>query len=125
MAKSKVVSIDEAMSRITSGSTLMLGGFLDVGTPLKCIEWLLDKGTKGEIKDLTLIANGAGMPGGGFGKTKLYPTGMIKEFIGTHIGTAPESTEEYVNDRMMLRQFFPMGTWVEKVRAGGLGLGGI
>ncbi len=114
--KSKVMTIEDALSVVHDGTRVMMGGFLDVGTPLKCIEGLIAKG----VKDLTLIAIAPGRAG--FGKAMLYKNQMIKELISTHVGTTPESTEEYLNDRLIEKQFLPMGTWVEKVHAGAVGL---
>ncbi|MDU2063910.1 MAG: 3-oxoacid CoA-transferase subunit A [Sporomusaceae bacterium] len=114
--KSKVMTLKEALEVVHDGSRIMMGGFLDVGTPLKCIEGLIEK----QVKDLTLIAITPGRAG--FGKALLYKNQMVKELISSHVGTTPESTEEYLADRLMVKQFFPMGTWVEKVHAGAVGL---
>lgn len=116
--KEKIMSIEEALSVVEDGTRLMLGGFIDVGSPIKCIEGLVEKG----VKDLTLIAVTPGMTG--FGKSMLYKNKQVKELISTHVGTSAQSTEEYLNDELFVREFFPMGTWIEKVRAGAMGLGG-
>jgi acetate CoA/acetoacetate CoA-transferase alpha subunit len=117
--KNKVVSMDEALSAVKDGTRLMLGGFIDVGSPFKCIEGLVEKG----VKDLTLIAVTPGMTG--FGKSMLYKNKQVKELISTHVGTSAQSTEEYLNDELIVKEFFPMGTWIEKVRAGAVGLSGV
>lgn len=117
--KSKVISIDEALSVVKDGTRLMIGGFIDVGSPIKCIEKLVEKGAK----DLTLIAVTPGMAG--FGKSMLYKNKQVKELISSHVGTSVESTEEYLAGDLYIKEFFPMGTWMEKVRAGAMGLGGV
>jgi acetate CoA/acetoacetate CoA-transferase alpha subunit len=117
----KVMTIGEAMSKIRQGSRVMIGEFVGAGEPLCCIDWLIEQA----IHDLTLITNTPGFAGGDFGKSELFAKGLIKELIATHVGTTPESSSAYLEDRMMVKQFFPMGTWAEKVRAGGHGLGGI
>lgn len=114
--KSKVVLLEEALGAVTDGTRVMMGGFLDVGTPLKCIDGLISKG----VRDITLIAITPGRAG--FGKALLYKNHLVKELISSHVGTTPESTEEYLNDRLLVKQFYPMGTWVEKVHAGAVGL---
>ncbi|MBU2700104.1 acyl CoA:acetate/3-ketoacid CoA transferase alpha subunit [Sporomusaceae bacterium BoRhaA] len=76
---------------------------MDVGTPLKCIEGLISKGVSG----ITLIAITPGRAG--FGKALLYKNGVVKELISSHVGTTPESTEEYLNDCLFVKQFYPMG----------------
>ena len=116
----KVVSIDVAMQRVTPGTRLMMGEFVGAGEPAKCVEWLLAK----RVDRLTLIANTPGL-GGGFLKALLFEQGQVAEFIGTHVGTTSESTGQYLSGHLKLVEFFPMGTWAEKVRAGAVGLGGI
>lgn len=117
---SKVVSLDSALRHVGPGTRLMMGEFVGAGEPAKCIEWLLER----RIDDLTLITNTPGMRGG-FLKAKLFEQGQIAEFIGTHIGTTEESTGAYLAGNLKLVEFFPMGTWAEKVRAGAVGLGGV
>ena len=46
------------------------------------------------------------------------------ELISTHAATSPESSEAYLRGDLKVEQFYPMGTWAEKVRAGAMGLGG-
>ncbi|SKC86197.1 CoA transferase subunit A [Maledivibacter halophilus] len=117
--KSKVMSIDDALSVVKDGTRLMLGGFIDVGSPIMCIEKIVEKG----VKDLTLIAVTPGMTG--FGKSMLYKNKQVKELISSHVGTSAESTKEYLEGELLMKEFFPMGTWIEKVRAGAMGLGGV
>jgi acetate CoA/acetoacetate CoA-transferase alpha subunit len=119
MGISKILKIEDALSRVKDGMTIMMGEFVGVAEPIMCIEKLIEM----NVKDLTLITNTPGMPG--FGKAKMYEKRMIKELISSHVGTTPESTVEYLNDRLTVKQFFPMGTWAEKVRAGAVGLGGV
>ncbi|MGH8807819.1 MAG: CoA transferase subunit A [Noviherbaspirillum sp.] len=120
MAINKIMDLDAAMRMVTSSSRLMLGEFVGAGEPARCINWLLQS----DIKDLTLISNTPGLRGG-FLKAKLFKSGQIAEFIGTHIGTTGESTDAYLYNALKLKEFFPMGTWAEKVRAGAVGLGGV
>lgn len=117
--KSKVISMEEALAKVTDGTRLMLGGFIDVGSPIACIEKLVEM----KVKELTLIAVTPGMSG--FGKSMLYKNKQVKELISTHVGTSQESTDAYLADELLVKEFFPMGTWIEKVRAGAMGLGGI
>ncbi len=117
--KSKVISMDEALKVVKNGTRLMLGGFIDVGSPIKCIEEICKK----EVKDLILMAVTPGMTD--FGKSMLYKNKQVKELISSHVGTSAESTEEYLANDLLVKEFFPMGTWMEKVRAGAMGLGGV
>jgi len=117
---SKVSDIDTAMSHVMNKSSLMISEFVGAGEPLNCINWLHEK----SITGLTLITNTAGFPGG-FGKTKLFKNGQIRKLIGSHVGTTSESTEQYLNNQLIKEEFYPMGTWAEIIRAGGVGLGGV
>ncbi len=118
--RDKVMPIDRAMERVRDGTRLMLSEFVGAGEPARCVEWLIERG----VKDLTLITNTAGLRGG-FLKAKLFERGQVRELIGTHVGTTAESTEAYLSGRLAVTEFYPMGTWAEKVRAGGVGLGGV
>ena len=116
----KVKSIDEALEPLRPGMRLMLGEFVGAGEAACCIQALLASG----IGELTLIANTPGLRGG-FLKAQLFASGQLAEFIGTHVGTTDESTAAYLSDAVRVAEFFPMGTWAEKVRAGAMGLGGV
>ena len=98
----------------------MVGGFLGVGAPLKMIDALVEKNTK----NLTLISVVAGYPGGGFDIGKLTANKQVKKFIGAHIGTDPAIGKQYSSGEMEV-EFNPMGTWIERIRAGGAGLGAV
>lgn len=116
----KVKTLDEALSAIPkAGATIMMGGFVGAGEPTCCIDWLV----KNQIREITLITNEPGM--NGFGRAMLYKNGLVQEIISSHVGTTQESTEEYLKGNLKVEQFYPMGTWVEKVRAGAMGLGGV
>ncbi len=116
----KVKSIEAALAPLQPGMRLMLGEFVGAGEAACCIEALLASG----VGDLTLIANTPGLRGG-FLKARLFTSGQLAEFIGTHVGTTDESTWAYLTDAVRVIEFFPMGTWAEKVRAGAMGLGGV
>ncbi|MDG0026301.1 CoA-transferase [Trinickia sp. Y13] len=116
----KVKSIEAALAALQPGMRLMLGEFVGAGEAACCIEALLASG----VGDLTLIANTPGLRGG-FLKARLFTSGQLAEFIGTHVGTTDESTWAYLTDAVRVTEFFPMGTWAEKVRAGAMGLGGV
>ncbi|MSU00169.1 acetate CoA-transferase subunit alpha [Tissierella pigra] len=113
----KVVSIDEAISHIKDGMTIMVGGFLGCGSPHKLIDALVEKG----VKNLTLICNDSGFTDIGVGK--LVVNKQIKKLIASHIGTNKE-TGNQMNSGEMEVVLVPQGTLAEQVRAGGVGLGG-
>lgn len=115
----KVKSIDEALGVVAkTGAIIMMGGFVGAAEPTCCIEWLIQN----KISEITLITNEPGLSG--FGRAMLYKNGLVKEIISSHVGTTQESTDEYLQGKLKVEQFYPMGTWIEKVRAGAMGLGG-
>lgn len=113
----KIVTVEEALAHVKDGMTLMIGGFLAVGTPEKLVDALVEKG----IKDLTIIANDTGFPDRGIGK--LIVNKQVKKTIASHIGTNPE-TGRQMNEKEMEVELVPQGTLAERVRCGGAGLGG-
>lgn len=116
----KTKDLDQVIDLISDGATIMVGGFLGIGSPLKCIEKIVAKG----VKDLTVIAVVNAYPGGGFDLAPLFKNKQVKKFITAHTGTCPEALEVYKSGELEV-EFFPMGTWIEKIRAGGAGLGGV
>jgi acetate CoA/acetoacetate CoA-transferase alpha subunit len=120
MSIDKVMPLDAAMARVKPGTRLMMGGFVGFGEPTRCIEWLVANAVGG----LTLITNTPGLRGAS-PMASLFAADLVRELIGTHAATSTEASEAYLAGRVKVRQFFPMGTWAEKVRAGGVGLGGV
>ncbi|MGB8001988.1 MAG: CoA transferase subunit A [Anaerobacillus sp.] len=103
---------------LTDGMTIMCGGFGGVGSPPTLIEWILDSG----ITDITLICNDAGFPW--IGPGKLVTEKRVSKLIASHIGSNPEAGKQMHSGELEV-QFYPQGTLAEKIRAGGMGLGGI
>jgi acetate CoA/acetoacetate CoA-transferase alpha subunit len=116
----KVKTMDEALGKIPKeGARIMMGGFVGAGEPTCCINWLIER----KISAITLITNEPGLSG--FGRAMLYKHGLVREIISSHVGTTQESTDAYLNGSLEVEQFYPMGTWNEKIRAGAMGLGGV
>lgn len=115
---SKITTVEQAMQNIEDGMTLMIAGFLAVGTPEVLVDALVVQGTK----QLTVIANDTAFPDKGIGK--LVVDGRLKKVIVSHIGTNPE-TGRQMNTGKIEVELVPQGTLAERVRAGGAGLGGI
>jgi acetate CoA/acetoacetate CoA-transferase alpha subunit len=114
----KIISLEEAVSHVDSGMTVMIGGFLGNGSPKKIIDLLVQK----PIKDLTLICNDSATPEIGLGK--LIANKQVKKVITSYIGMNPASIE-MMNLGEMEVEFVPQGTLAERVRCGGSGLGGV
>ena len=103
---------------IPDGASLLIGGFMAVGTPERLIDALVQRGAKG----LTVIANDTAMPGKGIGK--LISAGAVARVIASHIGLNPETQAGMIAGRIEV-ELVPQGTLIERIRAGGMGLGGV
>lgn len=115
---SKFISIEEAVSKVKDGMTIMVGGFLANGTPNKIVDALVKSG----VKNLTLICNDTAYPDKGVGQ--LIANKQVKKLFVSHIGTNPHTSEQ-MNSGELEIEFCPQGSLAERVRAGGCGLGGI
>ncbi|GAA1368622.1 CoA transferase subunit A [Peribacillus frigoritolerans] len=116
--KNKIVTMEEALEHISDGCTLMYGGFGGVGTPPTLVQGILDKG----VKELTLIGNDTGFPDIGIGR--LVTAERAKKVIASHIGSNPNAGKLMTEGKLQV-EFSPQGTLSERIRAGGVGLGGI
>ena len=114
----KHVPVAEAIEIIPDGSTLMIGGFMGVGTPERLIDELVRQGKR----NLTVIANDTAIPGRGIGK--LVDAGLVARTIASHIGLNPETQKQMIAGKMAV-DLVPQGTLIERIRAGGFGLGGV
>jgi acetate CoA/acetoacetate CoA-transferase alpha subunit len=114
----KIKNINEAIEYIKPGMTIMIGGFLGVGSP----EVMIDKMIENKIDNLTLIANDTSFPGVNYGK--LVEHKLIKKVYTSHIGTNPESGRQMHSGEMEI-VLTPQGTLVEQIRSAGAGLGGV
>lgn len=114
----KAISAEEAVAMIPNGASIMVGGFMGVGTP----ERLLDELVRQKKSGLSLISNDAARPGKGVGK--LFEGGQVTNMIGTHIGLNPKAQQQMLGKQITVN-LIPQGTFVERIRAGGCGLGGV
>ena len=114
----KTIDIQKAVDMIKDGDTIMIGGFLAVGAPLKLIDAMVKKG----LKDLTLITNDSAFMDKGVGK--MIVNKQIKKIITSHIGTNKETGRQMMAGETEV-VLVPQGTLVEQIRAGGYGLGSV
>ena len=103
---------------IPDGASIMIGGFMGVGSPHRIIAEIVRQGRK----DLTVICNDAGRPG--FGVGRLIASGLIRRLIASHIGLNPEAQRQVMSGEIEA-ELCPQGTLAERIRAGGFGLGGV
>lgn len=109
---------EAAAAMIPDGASVMIGGFMAVGSPLRMIDALVARGAR----DLTVIANDTALPGRGIGK--LITAGAVSRLITSHIGLNPETQAKMIAGEIAV-ELVPQGTLVERIRAGGMGLGGV
>ncbi len=114
----KIKTVAEAMDYIKDGSTIMIAGFGGIGSSYDLIQGIIKKG----VKDLTLISIDAGDPD--LGPDHIIVNKQVKKLITSHIG-ATKAAGEQLNEGTLEVEFSPQGTLAERIRAGGVGLGGI
>jgi acetate CoA/acetoacetate CoA-transferase alpha subunit len=114
----QTVSLEQAVALIPDGASVMIGGFMAVGTP----ERVVDEIVRQQKRNLTVIANDTAMPGKGIGK--LVAARLLRKAMVSHIGLNPE-TQRQMNAGELEVELIPQGTLIERIRAGGHGLGGI
>jgi acetate CoA/acetoacetate CoA-transferase alpha subunit len=114
----KTISAEQAAAMIPDGASVMLGGFMGVGTPERIVDALVARRTGG----LTVIANDTAAPGVGIGK--LVRAGLVRRAVVSHIGLNPETQQQMIAGKIDV-DLVPQGTLIERIRAGGYGLGGI
>ena len=114
----KRIKKEQLKDFVFDGMSIMVGGFMAVGTP----EELMDELVKINVKDLTIICNDAGFIDKGVGK--LISNGQVKKLIASHIGLNPMSGQLMSEGKLDV-DLRPQGTLAEQIRAGGAGLGGI
>jgi acetate CoA/acetoacetate CoA-transferase alpha subunit len=114
----QTASLEEAVACVPNGASLMIGGFMGVGTP----ECIVDELIRQHKRDLTVIGNDTALPGVGIGK--LVSANLVRKVIVSHIGLNPETQKKMLAGEMEV-ELVPQGTLIERIRAGGYGLGGI
>lgn len=105
--------------KIPPGASLLIGGFMGVGTPDRLVAALVELG----IGDLTIYCNDTGKPGA-IGIAPLIHANLVKRVYTSHVGTNPETQQKMIDAELDV-QLVPQGTLIECIRAGGAGLGGV
>ena len=114
----RTISAEQSVAIIPDGASLMIGGFMGVGTAERLIDELVRRNTS----NLTVIANDTASPGRGIGK--LVEAKLLRKAIVSHIGLNPETQRQMMAGQLEV-DLVPQGTLIERIRAGGHGLGGI
>src|SRR5215472_13791966 len=117
-AMNKVLSsAEEAVARIPDGASIMMGGFGLCGIPENLIAALRAHGAKG----LTVISNNAGVDEFGIGI--LLRARQVRKMISTYVGENKEFERQFLSGELEV-ELVPQGTFSERIRAGGAGIGG-
>ena len=114
----QTVSLEQAVAMIPDGASLMIGGFMAVGTPQRVVDEIVRQNKR----NLTVIANDTASPGRGIGK--LIVAKLVHKAIVSHIGLNPETQRQMTAGELEV-ELVPQGTLIERIRAGGYGLGGV
>ena len=106
-----------AVALIPDGASILMGGFGLCGIPENLIQALHDQGTKG----LTLISNNAGVDDFGIGI--LLKSRQVRKMISTYVGENKEFERQFLTKEIEV-ELVPQGTFSERIRAAGAGIGG-
>src|SRR5881628_2891631 len=110
-------SADEAVAMIPDGASIMVGGFGLCGVPEHLIKALHARGAR----NLTIISNNAGVDEYGLGV--LLKSRQIKKMTATYVGENREFERQFLSGEIEV-ELVPQGTFSERIRAGGAGIGG-
>jgi len=114
----QTIVVSAAIEMVPDGASLMIGGFMGVGTPERVVDEIVRQGKR----ELTVIANDTALPGVGIGK--LVRAKALRKVIVSHIGLNPETQQLMMSGQLNV-ELVPQGTLIERIRAGGYGLGGV
>src|ERR1700687_1571914 len=112
-------SIDDALSVVRDGSTVLIGGFGDIGVPMGLVEALARHGAK----NLTLVSNNCGS--GEKGLSLLFKHRLVPKVIASF--PSQPGNHHFLasyNEGNVTVELTPQGTLAERLRAGGAGIGG-
>ena len=116
--KSKLTdSVEAALEDLRDGARVMSGGFGLSGNAENCIAELSRRGTK----DLTIISNNCGNQGQGL--AALLQQRQVKKVICSYVGGNPDLEQQMLAGEVEV-ELNPQGTLAERIRAGGVGIGG-
>src|SRR5437870_5414483 len=108
---------EAAVALVPDGATIMMGGFGLCGIPENLIRALHGRGTKG----LTVISNNAGVDEFGIGM--LLRSRQVQKMVSTYVGENKEFERQFLSGELEV-ELVPQGTFAERIRAGGAGIGG-
>ena len=110
-------SADQAAALIPDGASILMGGFGLCGIPENLIQALHARGTR----NLTVISNNAGIDDIGIGM--LLRARQVRAMVATYVGENKEFERQFLSGELQV-DLVPQGTFAERIRAGGAGIGG-
>ena len=110
-------SAEEAIADVQDGASIMFGGFGLSGNAENLISALRAKG----VRELTVISNNCGTTELGLGV--LLANKQVRKFVGSFFGANKSLETQYLAGEVEV-EFNPQGTLSERIRAGGVGIGG-
>lgn len=113
----RISGASEAVTLVKDGARIMVGGFGLCGVPENLIKALRDSG----VKNLTVMSNNAGVDGAALGL--LLASRQIRKMISTYVGENKIFEEQLLKGEIEV-ELNPQGTFSERIRAGGAGIGG-
>jgi 3-oxoadipate CoA-transferase alpha subunit len=117
MINKQVASVAEAVADIRDGSTVMISGFGEAGSPIELIHALIDQGAR----DLVVINNNAG--NGFVGLAALIAAGRVRKVICSYPRSSnSEVFQQLYKEGRIELELVPQGTLAERIRAGGAGI---
>src|SRR5215203_1288265 len=112
-----LTTADEAVAVIPDGATIMVGGFGLCGIPENLLAALHRRGTT----NLTIVSNNAGVDDYGVGP--LLRARQVRKMISTYVGENKEFERQFLQKEIEV-ELVPQGTFSERMRAAGAGIGG-
>lgn len=117
MIDKRMTTALEAVGAVADGSTILIGGFGEAGSPTELIHALIEQGAR----DLVVVNNNAG--NGHIGLAALLKAGQVAKIICSY----PRSSHAFVFTELYRAgkvelEVVPQGTLAERIRAGGAGI---
>jgi 3-oxoacid CoA-transferase subunit A len=112
-----VADAETAVASIPDGASIMMGGFGLCGIPENLIRALHARGTR----NLTVISNNPGVDD--FGVGTLLRSRQVRKMVATYVGENKDFERQFLNGELEV-ELVPQGTFAERIRAAGAGIGG-
>lgn len=116
--RNKVATLEQVVAAVKDGQTILFGDWHGELSAEEVITGVLEKG----VKDIDAVAVSGGMADQGVGR--LIVNHQVKSLKTTHIGLNPVAKDQMLAGELEV-EFIPQGTFAERIRSGGYGLGGV